>query len=128
MFGSFVKELRARRQLGLREFCLAHGHNPGNWSRLEREVIPPPHDEPTLRTWAKQLRLKPGSDDWLKFFDYAAVAAGRIPNHILADQDLAAHLPAFFRALSGQKLSSEDTEKLLAVIQRPPRALNRRSW
>ena len=117
MFGTFIKELRTRWQVGLREFCLEHGHDPGNWSRLERELLPPPHDDQTLRAWAKQLRLKPGSDDWLKFFDYAAVDAGRIPDHILSDKKLAAHLPAFFRALSGQKASPEDREKLLAIIR-----------
>jgi transcriptional regulator with XRE-family HTH domain len=116
MFGTFIKELRTRRRLGLREFCLEHGHDPGNWSRLERERLLPPHDEPTLRIWARQLGLKPGSDDWLKFFEYAAVATGRIPDHILENKELAAHLPAFFRALTGQKPSREDTEKLLAII------------
>jgi hypothetical protein len=123
MFGTFVKELRARRRVGLREFCLEHGHDPSNWSKLEREVLPPPRDEPTLRSWAKQLGLKSGSGDWLKFFDYAAVDAGRIPDRILADKELAAHLPAFFRTLSGQKPSPEDREKLLAIIQGP-----RRRW
>jgi hypothetical protein len=117
MFGTFIKELRNRRQLGLREFCLEHGHSPGNWSRLERELIQPPRDEPTLRAWARQLGLKPGSDDWRKFFDYAAVGAGRIPDHILADKELAAHLPAFFRVLSGQKPSPAETRELLAIIQ-----------
>jgi hypothetical protein len=117
MFGTFIKELRTCRQLGLREFCLEHGHHPGNWSRLERELLPPPHDERTLRTWAKQLGLNPGSDDWLRFFDHAAVAAGRIPDHILQDKELAAHLPALFRALSGQKPSQKDTKKLLAIIK-----------
>jgi hypothetical protein len=75
-----------------------------------------PRDEQTLRIWAKQLGLKPGSDDWLKFFEYAAVDAGRIPGHILADKELAAHLAAFFRTLSGQKPSREDREKLLGMI------------
>ncbi len=117
MFGTFIKELRTRRPLGLREFCLGHGHDPSNWSKIEREVLQPPRDERTLRTWARQLGLKPGSDDWLKFFDYAAVGAGRVPDRILADKELAAHLPAFFRALSGQKPSPEDRKKLLAIIQ-----------
>ena len=116
MFGTFIKELRTRRQLGLREFCLEHGHDPGNWSKLEREALPPPRDDQTLRTWAKQLGLKPGSDDWLRFFEYAAVATGRIPDRILQDKHLAAHLPAFIRALAGQKPSREDTERLLAII------------
>jgi hypothetical protein len=117
MFGTFVKELRTRRRLGLREFCLEHGHDPSNWSKLEREVLPPPHDERILRAWARQLRLKPGSDDWLRFFDYAAVATGRIPDHILQNKTLIAQLPALFRALSGQKPSREDNDKLLAIIK-----------
>jgi transcriptional regulator with XRE-family HTH domain len=117
MFATFVKKLRARQRLGLREFCLEHGHDPSNWSKIEREVLQPPRDEETLRTWAKQLGLKPGSDDWFKFFEYAAVDAGRIPDHILEDKGLAAHLPAFFRTLSGQKPSREDLEKLLGIIK-----------
>lgn len=68
-------------------------------------------------TWARHLGLKPGSDDWLKFFEYAAVDAGRIPDNILQDEEMAAHLPAFFRTLSGQKPSREDMEKLLKIIQ-----------
>ena len=55
MFGTFIKELRAKQRLGLREFCLEHGHDPSNWSKIEREVLQPPRDEETLRTWAKQL-------------------------------------------------------------------------
>ena len=117
MFGTFIKELRAGQRFGLREFCLEHGHDPSNWSTIERAVLGPPRDEETLRTWAKQLGLKPGSDDWLKFFEYAAVDAGRIPDHILEDEKLAAHLPAFFRTLSGQKPSREDMEKLLGIIK-----------
>ena len=117
MFGTFIKELRTRRQFGLREFCLEHGHDPSNWSKLQRKVLQPLRDEHALRTWAKQLGLKPASDDWLKLFDYAAVDAGRIPDHILADKELAAHLPAFFRALSGQKPPPEDMGKLLAIIK-----------
>jgi len=111
------KELRARQRLGLREFCLEHGHDPSNWSKIERGVLPPPRDEETLRTWAKQLGLKQGSDDWLKFFDYAAVDAGRIPEHLLKDKELAAYLPVFFRTLSGQKPSREELEKLLEIIK-----------
>jgi hypothetical protein len=107
---------QSRQRIGLREFCLEHGHDPSNWSKLEREVLPPPQDERTLRTWARQLGLKPASDDWLKFFQCAAVGAGRIPGHILKDKELAAQLSAFFRALSGGKTSRPDTEKLLAII------------
>jgi transcriptional regulator with XRE-family HTH domain len=92
MFGEFIKELRARQRLGLREFCLEHGHDPSNWSKIERGVLAPPRDEETLRTWAKQLGLKQGTEDWLKFFDYAAVDAGRIPEYVLKDEQLVAQI------------------------------------
>jgi hypothetical protein len=65
-----------RAEADLCEFCLEHGHDPSNWSKIEREVLQPPRDEDPLRTWARQLGLKQGSDDWLKFFDDAAVDAG----------------------------------------------------
>jgi hypothetical protein len=56
-----------RRRLGLREFCLRHGHDPSNWSKLKREVLQPLRDEQTLRTWSRQLGLRPGSEDWHTF-------------------------------------------------------------
>jgi hypothetical protein len=91
-------------------------HDPSNWSKIEREVSSPSRDEETLGKWAKQLGLKPGSDDWHKFHDYAAVDAGRIPDHVMENEELLAKLPAFFRTLSGQKPSREDLEKLLDLI------------
>jgi hypothetical protein len=117
MFGTFIKELRAAQRIGLREFCLNHGHDPSNWSKIEREVLPPPRDEDTLRQWAMQLGLKPGSDGWRKFHDYAAVDAGRIPDHVLKHKELVEKLPVFFRTMSGQKPSREDLESLIKIIR-----------
>jgi transcriptional regulator with XRE-family HTH domain len=117
MFGTFIKELRARQRLGLREFCLEHGHDPSNWSKVEREALQPPRDEETLRNWARQLGLKPGADDWHKFFDYAAVDAGRIPDHVLKDEELMAKLPVFFRTISGNKPSRAELENLIKLLR-----------
>ncbi len=117
MFGEFIKQIRERQRLGLREFCLENGCDPSNWSKIEREVLPPPRDEDTLRTWAKQLGLKQGSDDWLKFFDYAAVDSGRIPDYVLKDAKLVAQLPAFFRTLSGNKPSNVELENLIKLLR-----------
>ena len=122
MFGEFIKQIRERQSLGLREFCLENGYDPSNWSKIEREVLPPPRDEATLRTWAGRLGLKQGSDDCLKFFDYAAVDSGRIPDYVLQDEKLVAQLPAFFRTISGQKPSREDLKKLLELIKRANRS------
>jgi transcriptional regulator with XRE-family HTH domain len=117
MFGTFIKELRAKQRLGLREFCLKTGYDPSNWSKIEREVSPPPKDETTLREWAKQLGLKPNTDDWNKFHDYAAVDAGRIPDHVMENEELLAKLPAFFRTLSGNKPSDEELENLIKLLR-----------
>ena len=117
MFGEFIKQIRARQRLGLREFCLKNGYDPSNWSKIEREVLPPPRDEDTLRAWAKQLGLKQGSDDWLKFFDYAAVDAGRIPEYVMKDEELLGKLPAFFRTLSGNRPSREELENLIKLLR-----------
>ena len=117
MFGEFIKQIRERQRLGLREFCLENGFDPSNWSKIEREVMPPPRDEEILRTWAKQLGLKQGSDDWLKFFDYAAVDSGRIPDYVLKDEELLGKLPAFFRTLSGNRPSREELENLIKLLR-----------
>src|SRR5438876_2725710 len=124
MFGQFVKQVREQRRLGLREFCLENGYDPSNWSKIEREVLAPPRDEEILRTWAKALGLKQGSEEWLKFFDYAAVDSGRIPDYVLKDEKLVAQLPLFFRTLSGQKPSREDLENLVELIRSANRTLN----
>ena len=117
MFGTFIKELRAKQRLGLREFCLKTGYDPSNWSKIEREVSPPPKDEASLRDCAKQLGLKAGTDDWNKFHDYAAVDAGRIPDHVLEDEELLAKLPAFFRTISGNKPSRAELENLIKLLR-----------
>ena len=85
-------------------------------------MLAPPRDEEILRTWAKALGLKQGSEEWLKFFDYAAVDSGRIPDYVLKDEKLVAQLPLFFRTLSGQKPSREDLENLVELIKSANRA------
>src|SRR4051812_30212351 len=39
-FGEFVKGLRIRQRMGLREFCLEHGHDPSNWSKIRPPSMP----------------------------------------------------------------------------------------
>jgi transcriptional regulator with XRE-family HTH domain len=117
MFGEFIKSIRARNRIGLREFCLNNGHDPSNWSKLERGVIHPPQKEAVLREWATQLGLGPGTEDWLKFFDLAALDAGRIPDYVAKDEAALAKLPVFFRTVSGRKPSPEDLNVLREIIR-----------
>jgi len=117
-FGEFFRGLRASRGLSLRGFCLANGFDPGNISRLERGVLPPPESREKLETYAKALRLKKGSDDWYTFFDLAAAERGRIPEDVLSDVELVNRLPVLFRTLRGQRVDDEALDDLVERIRR----------
>lgn len=72
MFGPFLKALRERQGLGLREFCSKHQFDASNWSKVEREFLPAPQDPGILDNWAKCLGVAPDSEEWKTFFDLAA--------------------------------------------------------
>jgi hypothetical protein len=116
MFGQFIKQIRERQRLGLRDFLSGDGYDPSNWTKIEREVPPgarrgnPSHLGQTTRSQARLGRLA-------QVFGLAAVDSGRIPDYVLKDEKLVAQLPVFFRTISGQKPSREDREKLMVLIQ-----------
>ncbi len=80
--------------------------------------MPPPKSREILERYAKALGLADGSDEWLTFFDLAAVDQGMVPKDILDDQELAKALPAFFRTLRGQKPSTDELRKVAEKIRR----------
>ena len=73
-FAELVKTLRRAQQKNLRQFCREHGHDPSNWSKVERGVNAPPKDQKTIALWAQQLGLAPGTDAWQDFFFHADTA------------------------------------------------------
>jgi transcriptional regulator with XRE-family HTH domain len=117
-FGSYFKELRTRKGWGLRRFCQANGYDPGNISRLERGVFPPPESPQKMREYAKALGLKEGGEEWIDFFDRAAAARGQIPADLQADEKLVGRLPVLFRTLRGRKVTSEKLDQLVEIIRR----------
>lgn len=117
-FGVFFKELRIARKITLRQFCEAHGYDPGNISKLERGLLPPPESEAKLADFARALRIRRGSDAWYQFFDLARAARGKLPPEILRQRDVVARLPLLFRTLRGQKVSAEKLDELIAMIRR----------
>lgn len=101
---SFSEFFRVRRQglgLSLRQFCLKHGLEPGNLSRLERGLLPSPRNKERLLEYARFLELPEGSEEWHRFFDLAAASKGRLPQELLEDQEIVANLPNIFRSLRG---------------------------
>lgn len=116
-FGELVKELRISQNKTLRQFCLDHGHDPSNWSKIERGVNRPPNDEATLARWARQLGLKQGTEGWQDFMDQAAIARGQLPKAVLNDEELLAKLPVFFRSIRGAELGEKELDDLIQKIK-----------
>ncbi len=117
-FSAMLKRIRLEQGMTLREFCLKNEIDPGNYSRLERGLFPPPESHELLERYAIALGLKSGSDEWLELFDLAAAERGRIPSDIMSDDKLVEKLPVFFRTMRGKSLTSEQLDELVEKIRR----------
>jgi transcriptional regulator with XRE-family HTH domain len=100
-FGEFFRERRRALKLGLREFCRLNGFDPGNVSRIERGLTPPPQTEDLLEAYANSLKLKSESRE--RFFDLAAAQTGRIPSKLLEHERTVDSLPRVFERLRGPR-------------------------
>ena len=117
-FGHFFKEMRLKTGLTLRQFCKENGLDPGNISKIERGVTPPPTSREKLEQYANCLRIKVDSDEWYDYFDLAAACSGRIPSDVMNDQELVESLPMVFRTLRGQKVPKEKLLELAELIKK----------
>ncbi len=116
-FGAFFAELRRRAGVSLREFCRTNGFDPGNTSKLERGVLSPPQSSEILQKYAEALGLSKGTDDWIRFFDFAAIGTGMIPSDIVADEHLMKAIPLLFRSVRCRNLTEEDVHRLVEDIR-----------
>lgn len=117
-FGRLLKTLRQRTGQTLREFCLQHGFDPGNLSRLERGYYQPPQSHEVLARYATALGLEEGGEDWLTFFDTAAACRGELPKDLQTDEELLEKLPVLFRTLRGTPVPSEKLDELIKQVRR----------
>ena len=118
MFGEFVKEMRMKADLTLREFCRQLGEDASNWSKVEREKLSPPRDESKLKQIALILCIKEDSNEWNTLFDLASVDSGKIPNYILSDKELMKTMPIFFRTVGSIKPSYNDLKELIYNLKK----------
>ena len=100
-FGPFFRTIRKALGLNLREFCRRNGFDPGNVSRLERGLTPPPQTQEGLEEYAKALKIKRGSERWDRFLELAAAETGRIPAGLLEAKTRTRKLPKLLRQLRG---------------------------
>lgn len=117
-FGSFMKKVRIQKGWTLRDFCIKNGFDPGNYSRLERGLFPPPQREELLEKYATALGLTRGDDDWLHFFDLAAASRGELPKDLLSDEELLGKLPVLFRSLRGSAVPAHKLDELIEKARR----------
>ena len=68
LFGEYFKKKRMGLGKTLRQFCLENNLDPGNISKLERGILPPPASSAKLAHYAKCLGIIKGTDEWLEFF------------------------------------------------------------
>jgi transcriptional regulator with XRE-family HTH domain len=118
LFGEYFKKRRLKIGKTLRQFCLDNGLDPGNISKIERGILPPPQSRGKLSHYAKCLGIVEGSDEWLEFFDIARTDAGRIPEDLLSDKEIVAKLPLVFRTIKGQKLTGDQLEKFARALEK----------
>lgn len=118
VFGSLMKRLRTQKRITLREFCKRANADPGNISRMERGVWPPPQDRDILERYAKALDIKEASDDWYRFFDSAAADCGIVPKDIMDEEELVKALPVLFRTIRRTKPTEEDLNRLVEKLRR----------
>lgn len=117
-FGDLLKRLRLATGMSMREFCLANKLDPGNYSRLERGIFPAPDRHETLERYALALAIRPGTNDWIEFFDVAAASRGEIPKDLCEDDALLGKLPLLFRTLRGAKVSPDKQDALIEQIRK----------
>ncbi|MBN1596663.1 MAG: helix-turn-helix transcriptional regulator [Bacteroidales bacterium] len=114
-FGEYIKELRIKNQITLREFCKRSGLDPSNWSKVERGINAPPKSKEVLETIAKALNLTINSSEYNQLFDYAMIDF--IPTELAEDSNVLEKLPLFFRTARGEKPTEEELKELIKLIK-----------
>lgn len=114
MFGQFIKEKRQKLGYTLREFCKKYNLDPGNWSKIERELHKPPKNKLILNEIARYLEIQENSPEYINLLDIADFDQGKIPEDILKNDDIKNLLPLFFRTIRDTKPTEKE---LLGIIE-----------
>ncbi|KKS88673.1 MAG: Helix-turn-helix domain protein [Microgenomates group bacterium GW2011_GWC1_43_11] len=117
-FGDFFRSKRISLGLTLRIFCERFGYDPGNISRLERNILPPTLDDEKLSGYAVALQIKRDSQEWVLFHDLAYTAKNSIPKDLRSDNQN--FLPAFFRTVRNKKMDKQKLQELIKFLNNPP--------
>ena len=115
-FGDFLKQRRIALGQTLRAFCASHGFDAGNFSKMERGVLAPPHGDERLVNYAEALGLERESSEWFEFFDLASAARGEIPSDLLSDAQIVERLPVMFQAM--REIDPAKLDQFIELVRR----------
>jgi len=115
-FGELFRQKRIALGFTLRSFCERYSYDPGNISRLERNILSPSVDTEKLAGYALALKIPRDSEEWTTFFDLAHAAKGKVPEDLLKSPHILSILPAFYRTARGGKLNKEKIKQLIKLI------------
>lgn len=115
-FGQLFKKLRMESNQSLREFCVKHGYDPGNISKLERGLMAPPQSEGKLLEYGLALGLTEEGELMREFIDTGLTCAGQIPPDVMSNEDLVAKLPVLLRTIN-KKLTREQLDDFIEMIR-----------
>lgn len=118
LFGEYFKQKRIEKGFTLREFCRRFDLDPGNISKLERGMLPPPESEEKMGEYASALGLKNGTDEWHQFFDLAAASKGVIPRELMEDDEVVKSLPIIFRTFRSKRISKMTVVDLIERLRK----------
>lgn len=114
-FGSFVKERRLKKKLGLRVFAAMIGEDAGNWCRIENGRLSAPSDIKILTKICEVLDLKEEKE---KLYDLAAKDSNeKIPADIKQQIEENDIVPILFRTIDKKKLTKDQLKKLVKRIR-----------
>ena len=117
IFGDQLRKRRQELRLGLREFALRAGMDPGNLSKIERGRLSAPQSDEVLERICLALEYELESDGAQALRDLAASETGRIPPEILDDQEVMARMPVLLRTIHNKQLSPVELDRLIEMIK-----------
>lgn len=113
-FGEFFRSKRVALGFTLRSFCERYNYDPGNISRLERNILSPSLDSEKLTGYATALRFPRDSEDWVIFHDLAFAAKNSIPEDLRKENK--DFFPAFFRTMRNKKMDKNKLHELIDFL------------
>ncbi len=101
-FGHVLSNKRSELKIGLRKLAEKVGFDPGNLSKIERNLLPPPKEMNILSKLAIELGMGKGSNEYHTFIDRAYLTQGSIPPD-LSKSILFYNLLSYFRTIRNYK-------------------------